>query len=88
MVAHGGVSERLVVPSAHMRCYTIGIEGDNASVPAPARKYARFCDNPNMSSILHTQGFAEFVEPALLFLRRALGAGAGAGMGAGGSDLM
>ena len=36
-----------------------------------APRYSRFCSNPNMSSLGHTQGFPEFVEPALIFLRNA-----------------
>ena len=73
MIAHGGVSKRVAVPPAHERCYAIGVPGDNDSVPVAARRYSRFCSNPNMSSLGHTLGFPEFVEPALLFLRNAFG---------------
>lgn len=73
MIAHGAVSKRIAIPPAHERCYALGVPGDNASVPRQARKYSRFCSNPNMSSLGHTQGFPEFVEPALLFLLNAFG---------------
>ena len=73
MLAHGGVSLRVAVPPSHEKCYAIGIPGDVANVPVLARTYSRFCSNPNMSSVGHTQGFPEFVTPALLFLRNAFG---------------
>jgi hypothetical protein len=66
MLRHGAHSEFLHVPMENENCYTIGVPGDPA-VPA-GDTFARFCSNPNVSSINHTKGFASMVEPATNFM--------------------
>ena len=71
MIAHGAHSEMLTITKGHdMRCYALGLENDSA-VPKGARGMAHLCDNPNMTSIAHTEGFADFVSPAVQFFFKA-----------------
>lgn len=72
MLRHGAHSELMHVPMKNERCYSIGAPGDPA-VPA-SDTFQRFCSNPNVSSINHTTGFAEMVEPVTSFMLRAIAA--------------
>jgi hypothetical protein len=71
MLAHGAHSEIGIVPLDQQRCFSIGNPGDPA-VPA-ADTFQKFCDDPNTTSLNHTQGFAGAVEPLTHFLMTALG---------------
>jgi hypothetical protein len=71
MLAHGAHSELHIIPLDRMRCYSIG-DPDDPDVPA-FDTFAKFCANPNMTSLNHSIADAAMVGPVVKFLLKAFG---------------